>query len=402
MADKEYYYIKNNESIGPLSLMDLLEIIDRETMVWHDGIEWTIACEIDELKKFFPVSISSTPEMMYYYSSESSTYGPFDLAQLLYKIDSNTLVWREGINWTKACELEELQKFFPAKIDNEISELSNTDDFVSTESNGDLNNILLKNGGGSKKALIIGGTVFAMVIIGAVVFFGMSGRDKKIATPITQEAPKIKSISAQSIILDVSSKVLKVDEKLQLKATITPQNATDQNLVWESGDNSVATVSNGLVTTLSKGTTVLKVSLLNTSLSATCKIIVEDISKKSQESKIDNNSITPEVPQASNKEVRIGNNDGNNSEKSGKTSNKITKTLKFDFGNYNGETINELRDGKGTMFFTQKQLISPNDLQKRYAETGDYVIGTWVGGNLVNGTLFDKNGEKKGSLYIGQ
>lgn len=80
---------------------------------------------------------------------------------------------------------------------------------------------------------------------------------------------------------------------------------------------------------------------------------------------------------------------------------KITKTLKFDYGTYKGETLDGLRDGQGTMFFTQKQLISPYDLKKRYAEAGDYVSGTWVEGNVVNGKLFDKNGEQKEALLIG-
>jgi hypothetical protein len=80
---------------------------------------------------------------------------------------------------------------------------------------------------------------------------------------------------------------------------------------------------------------------------------------------------------------------------------KISKTLNFPFGYYKGETINGLRDGQGTMFFTQRQLISPNDLKKRYAESGEKVSGTWVEGNIVNGKLFDKNGEQKETLYIG-
>lgn len=84
-----------------------------------------------------------------------------------------------------------------------------------------------------------------------------------------------------------------------------------------------------------------------------------------------------------------------------KTPAKIAKTLKFDYGTYKGETLNGLRDGQGVMTFTERYLISPKDLKKRYAEAGDYVSGTWVEGNIVNGKLFDKNGEQKETLLIG-
>ena len=51
----------------------------------------------------------------YYYSDNGITLGPFELSQLLDKIDSDTLVYREGIDWTTAKELEELKKFFKEK-----------------------------------------------------------------------------------------------------------------------------------------------------------------------------------------------------------------------------------------------------------------------------------------------
>jgi hypothetical protein len=86
---------------------------------------------------------------------------------------------------------------------------------------------------------------------------------------------------------------------------------------------------------------------------------------------------------------------------SGSASGKINKTLNFSFGYYKGETLNGLRDGQGTMFFTERYLISPKDLKKRYAEAGDYVSGTWVEGNVVNGKLFNKAGEQKEALLIG-
>lgn len=80
---------------------------------------------------------------------------------------------------------------------------------------------------------------------------------------------------------------------------------------------------------------------------------------------------------------------------------RVSKTLKFEYGTYKGDILNGLRDGQGVMTFTERYLISPKDLKKRYAEAGEYVSGTWVKGNIVNGKLFDKNGEQKETLIIG-
>jgi hypothetical protein len=49
----------------------------------------------------------------YFYLDEAGVdYGPFEIAELLEKIDKNTLVYYQGINWTKASEIPELKRFF--------------------------------------------------------------------------------------------------------------------------------------------------------------------------------------------------------------------------------------------------------------------------------------------------
>lgn len=56
-------------------------------------------------------------QIQYYYSVEGKQFGPYDLATLLSKIESTTLVWREGIEWTNAANVEELKKFFNKNVD---------------------------------------------------------------------------------------------------------------------------------------------------------------------------------------------------------------------------------------------------------------------------------------------
>lgn len=52
---KKYYYSEDGVALGPLSISQLLEKIDSETYVYRQGIEWTIAKDVEELKKFFMV-----------------------------------------------------------------------------------------------------------------------------------------------------------------------------------------------------------------------------------------------------------------------------------------------------------------------------------------------------------
>jgi hypothetical protein len=69
------------------------------------------------------ININKTEEdLNYYYTSEGNQYGPFNLVQLIPKINGDTMVWREGIEWTNANKLDELKKFFPlpTSTNNEI------------------------------------------------------------------------------------------------------------------------------------------------------------------------------------------------------------------------------------------------------------------------------------------
>jgi uncharacterized membrane protein YhaH (DUF805 family) len=65
-------------------------------------------------------------ELKYYYSENGATLGPFLLPQLLEKIEAETLVYREGIDWTNAKDVEELSKFFKSHHVNANNNLTQT------------------------------------------------------------------------------------------------------------------------------------------------------------------------------------------------------------------------------------------------------------------------------------
>ena len=90
---------------------------------------------------------------------------------------------------------------------------------------------------------------------------------------IDNDTPSEGNISVTSISLDKSSYSLKPNETVQLTATISPNNATNKNIVWSS-NNSNCTVSNGLVTGITEGSSIITVTTEDGNHTATCNITV--------------------------------------------------------------------------------------------------------------------------------
>lgn len=59
-------------------------------------------------------------------------------------------------------------------------------------------------------------------------------------------------------------------------------------------------------------------------------------------------------------------------------------------------------DENGTMTFKESHRIDSRDSQARVAEPGDYIIGEYVDGKLVQGIWYDKANTVKGSIIIGR
>ena len=79
------------------------------------------------------------------------------------------------------------------------------------------------------------------------------------------------------ITLDQTAVTLPQKGYVQLNATVTPDDATDQNLVWSSSDSSVAEVKNGIVAAKAPGTATITVkSSVWPDVKAQCQITVTD------------------------------------------------------------------------------------------------------------------------------
>jgi len=83
-------------------------------------------------------------------------------------------------------------------------------------------------------------------------------------------------IPVESVELNESSITLTVDETQTLEATVSPDDATNKNVTWESSDEAVATVSNaGLVTAVGAGdATITCKSVADNTKQATCAVHV--------------------------------------------------------------------------------------------------------------------------------
>lgn len=86
-------------------------------------------------------------------------------------------------------------------------------------------------------------------------------------------------IEAQSVTIDnTNPNILNNGDTLKLNATVYPANTTDKSIIWSSSNPDVASVdSNGLVTAKTAGAVTITATCVNTSINATAKIRVNQI-----------------------------------------------------------------------------------------------------------------------------
>lgn len=73
----------------------------------------------------------------------------------------------------------------------------------------------------------------------------------------------------------------------------------------------------------------------------------------------------------------------------------------IDYGKWSGGWNSGKPHGTGRMIYTEEHLIDSRDLQKRVAQKGDYIIGEFYEGKLIQGVWYDASNTVKGSIIIG-
>lgn len=113
------------------------------------------------------------------------------------------------------------------------------------------NQAVLWESSDSRIATVENGLVTAISVGSTDITVTTEDGDKQAACTITvQNRP----VSVTGISLNKTSLTMAVGKTEALVATIIPENATNQELLWESSDNQIATVKNGVVTAVSAGT----------------------------------------------------------------------------------------------------------------------------------------------------
>lgn len=71
----------------------------------------------------------------------------------------------------------------------------------------------------------------------------------------------------------------------------------------------------------------------------------------------------------------------------------------FGYATFKGSWPNDVN---GRMVFKSSHIIDSRDPKSRVAEAGDYVIGEWSEGHLVQGIWYGADNQVKGSIIIGK
>lgn len=89
----------------------------------------------------------------------------------------------------------------------------------------------------------------------------------------------VHTVRVTGVTLNESSKEISTRGNLTLTATVSPSNASNKNVTWTSSQPSVATVSGGVVTPVNPGTTVITITTVDGSYTATCNVTVYETTK---------------------------------------------------------------------------------------------------------------------------
>ena len=96
-----------------------------------------------------------------------------------------------------------------------------------------------------------------------------------LITTYSCKKEKVKNVSVTEVGLNKTSTTLIEGETETLVATVMPENASDKSVVWESGNESAATVSQeGLVTAVGEGKSTITVKTNDGGFSASCEVTV--------------------------------------------------------------------------------------------------------------------------------
>ena len=241
-----------------------------------------------------------------------------------------------------------------------------------------------KGGGGKgpKPLVLIAIAVVILGVIGAGAYFIFGGSGKQPTVSISPEDPTVQ-----------------VDDMVKLSAKSDPE---DKKIKWNwsSSDESIATVSKtGMVTGTGAGSVTITATDEKSKASASVTVTVSGETKTEPvvEPEVDPQ---PEV-QTPAEEPKVQPVE-KPQEKPTTTSGPARKTITYSFGKYEGETVNGIPQGQGTMTYTCNVQIAKAARTKYCAEKGDIFVGSWYNGDIEHGELRSSDNVLKASISNGR
>ena len=92
--------------------------------------------------------------------------------------------------------------------------------------------------------------------------------------PDPEPDPEPEEVPVEGVSLNIQNITLEIGETTTLEATITPDNATNKVVTWNSEDSGIVSVDNGVVTAIGEGTTNIVVTTDDGGKTATCSVTV--------------------------------------------------------------------------------------------------------------------------------
>lgn len=177
-------------------------------------------------------------------------------------------------------------------------------------------------------------------------------------------------------------------QQLTLKSTPEDQNET---ISWTSSDESIATVSPmGKVEAIKVGEVLIIAKSDRTGIADTAKVSVEGPAEMPEENTAETKApVANPVPKAQPSAPAP--------KPAAPAASSGTKNLGY--ATFKGTWPNDVN---GRMVFKSSHVIDSKDPKKRVAEAGDYVIGEWSEGHLVQGIWYGSDNQVKGSVIIGK
>lgn len=192
-----------------------------------------------------------------------------------------------------------------------------------------------------------------------------------------------KDVDAETIDIQEDPLILRPGGHQLMTVKCTPEDQ-NENIIWSSNDESIATVSpRGKVEALKVGEVLIIAKTERTGIADTAKVSVEGPAEAPEE-KSSETSAPPAKPTAT---------------PTAKPATPASGSKNLGYATFKGSWPNDVN---GRMIFKSSHIIDSKDPKGRVAEAGDYVIGEWSNGHLVQGIWYGSDNQVKGSIIIGK